>query len=648
MPEILQPAKAAFDSAEYEQAVRLLTAAMPTLDTVDNPNQWRSWAFERRAWAKANLRDREGAFADFTEVLRLNPSYSAPPDMSPATRDLVEEVRQRVIGSLVVSPELPDARIQVDNQEVRAGLVFPLAAGAHEVAITRQGYEPHHEQVAIAAGTLQELKPVLKRVAAVLRIRTKPADSEVWLGAPGTTTLRNRGNTSPGGQLVLDDLQPGEYRLEVRHDCYSPKLVAVKVAELTDYDVPELELLPAVGILRVSSRVPNAQLLVDGEPRGSLPARLAGVCAGVHLVEVRSAVGSYSKETSVSAGATVDIEADIRPTVALLSSAGTAGSDLTRAAARVLSRDAGRVQFVVPASNGVTAEQVTALIQPAPGLPEAVARRRSELSAAMADALHVQAVAVVSLIDAAPDRLQVQIFAKGSSQPDSLTIAATADATPAAVVQIDRPLPLFRCSAGILAVDMAGTSEPVVAAIGQSVPGLNVGDRIKSVAGKSSLVARQINEGLCELAGDASSVSLEVQEAGAADKTLTIQVVREPRLAFINDQSLSINTQLMVVDWLAAMAGDPATRDVAHLNLAVLLMRINQWERAAQLLTGIDLPAGKGVSRGTVAYLRGLCYEHAGDAAKASDMWRAASEAGGLLSEDGPEVMSLVQRKLKR
>ena len=55
---------------------------------------------------------------------------------------------------------------------------------------------------------------------------------------------------------------------------------------------------------------------------------------------------------------------------------------------------------------------------------------------------------------------------------------------------------------------------------------------------------------------------------------------------------------------------------------------------------------GPGISLGTQQYLLGLAYEGVGDAASAQRSFQAAVASGGLLTEDGPAVKNLAERKL--
>jgi hypothetical protein len=84
------------------------------------------------------------------------------------------------------------------------------------------------------------------------------------------------------------------------------------------------------------------------------------------------------------------------------------------------------------------------------------------------------------------------------------------------------------------------------------------------------------------------------------------------------------------------------------LNLAVVHMRLGNWDDALQTLAGVKLPDGSGVSAGTVHYFSGLCLDALGRTADARAAFtRAAAATEARVSQDGPLVAPLAQRKLK-
>jgi hypothetical protein len=82
------------------------------------------------------------------------------------------------------------------------------------------------------------------------------------------------------------------------------------------------------------------------------------------------------------------------------------------------------------------------------------------------------------------------------------------------------------------------------------------------------------------------------------------------------------------------------------LNLSVALMRLGDNAGARAQLEAVELAAGPGISLGTQQYLLGLTYDSEGNAASAAKAFEAARSSGGLLTEDGPAIAVLAERKL--
>jgi len=77
-------------------------------------------------------------------------------------------------------------------------------------------------------------------------------------------------------------------------------------------------------------------------------------------------------------------------------------------------------------------------------------------------------------------------------------------------------------------------------------------------------------------------------------------------------------------------------------------LRAGDSAEALALLKDTTLPAGPGVSAGTVLYLLGEAALAQGDQASARQAWESASQAEGRLIDDGPSVKALAARALAR
>ena len=94
-----------------------------------------------------------------------------------------------------------------------------------------------------------------------------------------------------------------------------------------------------------------------------------------------------------------------------------------------------------------------------------------------------------------------------------------------------------------------------------------------------------------------------------------------------------------------ATAG-PADLPIVRLNLGVALMRLGDYAGAREQFESVELSEGPGVSKGTQQYLLGLAFEGLGDLASAQAAWQEAAKSEAWLTEDGPAVRTLAERKL--
>ena len=123
---------------------------------------------------------------------------------------------------------------------------------------------------------------------------------------------------------------------------------------------------------------------------------------------------------------------------------------------------------------------------------------------------------------------------------------------------------------------------------------------------------------------------------------------RVPVLLAGTDRYMPSNAIVAVLRSRLAGTSDPEEQAAVQLNLGAALLRAGDAKDARDILEKTTLPAGPGVSRGTVQYLLGEAAEDAGDRGAAALSYTAASQAEGRLSADGPLVKSLAARALER
>jgi formylglycine-generating enzyme required for sulfatase activity len=167
---------------------------------------------------------------------------------------------------------------------------FEAEAGERELRVRAAGYEEHRAKVAVLGrGVLQRVDvalvplpapvakpaPALPPPPAVLALTSDPAGARVSVDGAfaGETPLEVR--LDPGRPHAVRVVKPG-------HD---PAEIAVTLRAGARHE-ESVRLAPQLGEVRVAARPPDAELLVDGEPRGRAEQTLRLV-AVPHEIEVR-------------------------------------------------------------------------------------------------------------------------------------------------------------------------------------------------------------------------------------------------------------------------------------------------------------------------------------------------------------------------
>lgn len=685
--EQLANARRLFDSLNYEQATAALDqvvagAPAPPIKDAAAAGLFAT-AYELRGRARFFLGDEEGARSDFRALLKIAPGHRLP-QVSAKVKAVFEEVARSTVGTLLLTLTPPDQDLELDGVPIDyEGGPIAVLAGTHAISARRSGCRPASREVTVAAGATQEVSLALERVSAALQLVTVPPGVEVVVdGVP-------RGRTAAGPlraafadvpatlgvspdavsrPFVLDDLPLGTHAVQFRLACHTAVERQVTIDRFDDYRIDPVQLARAVASVSVESATGAAMVHLDGEARGAAPLVLDDVCEGSHVVELRAPWGRYVERVNAHTGDRIAVRGAVRPAVAVLAvnglPEGYRGPDLRVAIERALGGTRS-VSFFAPSAEKVHAALKAEAL--APGwLAFDRARRpmsaaasaisgagRLELARRLARSLEVQGLAEATLRPGG-DRNQflLTVLSSESAQPDVLELTLeNAASVNAAVVRLDAMPAFYRPSVGVSVADVLDLPGPVVIGVegggGPGRGGLAVGDTIVKVDGQAVADARGLAAALgARQAGQ--KLVVEARDRAGAAKRAELSVSMVPRLLAIADETWTFNSlvpALRAMLTVGGQANDPAVR----LHLAAALMHVGNWADARTELGRVSLPPGPGVSNGTVQYLLGLCHEALGEPAEAERAFRAAaSDAESLLTEDGPGIRELVERKLGR
>lgn len=627
--------------------------------------------------------DLEAMQADFRAVLLAKGDFTPDPGVAPKILQAFTEVREATIGRIVLTVSPGDARVELDGRPVEhLGSLMSVITGPHTLSVSQPGYRPHTESLVVEPRVPLERAVTLERVAAVARMVTSPPDVEVIVngtprgrttaGPPGDAWRRKlppgRAATEFSAEFVLPDVAVGTLDVAFRKPCYVSVDERWTVANLADYTLDPVVLDKAVGTVRIDAPA-GASVSVDEEPRGQVPLTLE-VCAGEHRIDVRASGGRDIQVVPMAVGQSLTIVPRLRPVVAILNvvrpqgdrGAGPVGADAGPDRRVEMERRlvVERALFWAPPLAQATAARGAAvqdgwLSYSLDREPDSdVAHSYSsghlrELSAKLADELGVQAVAEMRLrstLNRNQNDFLLSILARGSTVPDVIDIDLGSGPSVSRAVAALNALPEFyRPSLGVVFADALDVPGPVIARVlagsSAAAAGLAAGDVVTRLEGQAVADAAAVGR-LLATRGEGDVLTVEYRDRQGSAKSARLTVSRVPCVIAMNDESWLPNVLVATLRSHLMSRPDPVVR----LNLAVALMRLQNWDAALEELAKVDLPSADGVSTGTVQFLAGECYAQLGVVAKARDAWQAAAATNHLLTQDGPPVRDLVPARL--
>ncbi len=630
-------------------------------------------ALEGRARTFANLGRMGEAEADYEALVKFDPAW--PVDRtrtSPKIVAVYDKVRARLIGRLAIQTEPPGASVSLDGTPIGRSPIFDreVAAGPHTLQVEMPGHEPLREPITVEGGALLERTVRLTRNTRGVLITTSPAGAQVSVGdQPRGVTFGTAGPelaaeiaalglslVDVSAPLLIENLSPGPHVIKVEKECHAPQMLSIQVALDPEDPSPlrygTVRLAPSQGSIAFDSVPSGAEVLLDGKPAGRTPTKADGVCSGSHQVRMRHPeAGQWAGTVQVSRGERVTLKEPLRMTVAYvgMTEAAAGEEDLAKALAGLST-----VALLAPgaglpdewrakgrtAPNGTLPAEFISGVAAAPGAALVLAARPGEGAFEKRAELVLHAARYPAL---PPDRFTVRL-------DDAADLKKL-------ISRLDTPTPLSRPWLGVRAIEMHRSVNPVAIRVQPSSPaaksGVKVGDAIVSLGGKGLTTPRDLDAAVSSLKSGAQA-SLMLQTSGTAPRPVNVMVANSPMMALLDDPAQLYTRLAAEMSWRAraeAAAGkaDSQERVTALLNLAIALMEKRQYDAALKdSLDRLNLPAGPGISGGTVAFLKGLCLKALDRLPEARQQLEVSAAQGDatIWTNDGPPVAERARRLL--
>ena len=181
------------------------------------------------------------------------------------------------------------ARIMVNGKSAGSTpLTVGLPAGEHEIVLMAERFKPWREVIAVKANQPRKLATVqLQPADGILTVRTNPAGANVMVGSSfaGRTPLE------------LDLAAQTQHLIHIYKAGYEEanrkiKLISEESQTLT------IALKPKLGVMNFAVDPPDAEILVDGKSRGTVPRQMR-LLAVEHQIEIKK-MGYQSYRTRIT------------------------------------------------------------------------------------------------------------------------------------------------------------------------------------------------------------------------------------------------------------------------------------------------------------------------------------------------------------
>jgi hypothetical protein len=224
---------------------------------------------------------------------------------------VLERLPKPAVLDMRVSPNdqsAAGAAVTVDNVSVGAVPVTQeVAAGRHQVVVTKEGYNTYSEWVEVGEGE--------RRTMIIVMVKLAPKTGTIIVSADVPSAEVYVDGARCDGVPCVMTLPEGPHMIEVRSGTLQPyrQNVNVVAGQQAKVFANLASQIPQTGGIRVHTPgVVGAEVYVDGELKGKAPGEFAGIKPGTHALEVRApGYQPTEREIQIRAGDTSYVKVEL-------------------------------------------------------------------------------------------------------------------------------------------------------------------------------------------------------------------------------------------------------------------------------------------------------------------------------------------------
>ncbi|HEV8334812.1 MAG TPA: PEGA domain-containing protein [Candidatus Polarisedimenticolia bacterium] len=686
----LAQGKAAFLSLNFPEAIGHFTAVVDLYeggkvqDVGADVVKKIAEALDLRARSYFNQGDRERARADFQKLLKVKIDYQIDSKMvSPKVIELFNDVKKASVGSLSVATDPPGAEAFLGEDPLDKTPIVgrALMQGTYKLRLVLKGFEDYEEDVAVTPRTELKKEVRLKPNRRILQFVTQPNGVNVLVDGQlvGTTfgtlppeqqSLARDAGIDPArasAPLLVPNVTPGDHQVRFEKECYEPTPRSVTVTLDVERNAPQtfqpVVLKQDMGQISITSHPSGAEVLVNGRSQGTTPLQQTTVCAGEQEIRlVKKGEGTWFEKVRIKPDVLNTLDARLRPTLLYLGTfrldvwgrLNWSDEDATLLEGLKTLRSVNQVRanddlktFREALVKEMTRPEGVDELKKGKGIP--APRVLDALNKFQADLL----MAVLSIEEpSGKGTSTVWLYAADQPAPDRAAIDLTHEEDVRAVLaRFDRVPEQSRPWVGAAFSDSLIGEGPVVVRLAKGSPaasaGLLPGDQIVTMNSKKISEARSLAPSSGWKENDKAVFG--VKREGPV-LTVPVTVGSTPVLVPLNSPDYFYNKILCDYRQMSRGADTPLERSLALVNLGIAFMHFQSYDKAlTEAFNLASLPAGPGISRGTVRYYQGLCYQKKELVPEARTAFQeaAASPDATLESNDGPPVAARARKLLQ-